>query len=215
MWESIQTRNPAFLFNVPGSLISVIFLLLPYSNTVAHIQFCYRFKAQREVTEGACQSDKLSPKWWQIGCLAARLPIKSRPGLLARTRVVWNGDRWLSGEAELGRWSQHSVTAVWTCGPLGENWIYVGFSVPWWPKCNYICPFIQNTHWALFSFIFFFFFFYEKIVMFDNGEQLLLGISRPSIFWSTAQTLSDRERAFTCFWSRLSNGLVSRETNIM
>ena len=94
----INTWNPALLFNVPSSLVSVIFL--SFSNAVAHIQFCYQFQAQREVTEGACQSDKLSPKWWQIGCLSARLPIKTRPSLLARTVPV-NGDRWRSGEAEL------------------------------------------------------------------------------------------------------------------
>lgn len=81
---------------VPSSL-SFFSFSLPHTQP-QHIKFCYQFKAQREVSEGACQSDKLSPKWWQIGRLSARLAIKSRPGFHART-VPENGDRWHSGEA--------------------------------------------------------------------------------------------------------------------
>lgn len=88
----------AFLFNISSSLLIVIFLFSLSSHTGTHIQFRYQFKAQREVSEGACQSHKLSPKWWQIGRLSVHLPIKSRLGFHAPIVPV-NGDRWNSGEA--------------------------------------------------------------------------------------------------------------------
>lgn len=106
-------QNPAFLFNVICFLL-VISLFLPASHMVTHVQFCYQFKAQREVSEGACQSDKLSPKWWQIGRLSAHFPIKSRPGFHARTGSC----KWRSMAL---RWSSqslcsvtHSFTPIWT-----------------------------------------------------------------------------------------------------
>lgn len=94
--------------------------------------FCYQFKAQREVSEGACQSDKLSPKWWQIGRLSARLPIKSRPGFRARTVPV-NGDQWHSGEARSPLAQPHTVSTLSLPYRLkscleSNNWIYLGLS---------------------------------------------------------------------------------------
>lgn len=117
---SLNPEPPAFLFNVSCSLLVVIFLkppsLLPslFSHAVTHIQFGYWFKAHREVIEAACQSHKLSPKWWQIGCLALNFPpppIKSRPGFHVRTGSV-GGDRWLAHETT-GRLAQaHEVSAL-------------------------------------------------------------------------------------------------------
>ena len=123
VWNSNHlTQKPCFFFfffllTSPCSLI--VSSLSPFSRTAAHIQFCYQFKAQRGVSEGARQSDKLSPKWWQIGRLSARLPIKSRPGFHACTVPV-NGDRWHSGEAR---------------GPSAESRTVSTLSLPRGPEC--------------------------------------------------------------------------------